>query len=375
MSKPQTTSKYFDSLTGIRAVAAYMVFFHHFNPLPKSNILHYFVNELHIGVTVFFVLSGFLIAYRYMDIDDFSFKNYMVNRIARIYPIYFILTTITFIVQAIQYEFKFTQLLVYGLNISMLKGFFDQFKFTGVGQGWTLTVEETFYLLAPLFFILLRRNKNYLLFIPLFFISMGIGLVLIFSKFNLFGFFSSFEFMFTYTFFGRCLEFFIGIALALFYKKQVFKKFGYFTYLGILIILLSVLLLTVVRGNFDFGIRHPLGTLINNLILPLFGIFTLFYGLLKEDTFISRILSNKVFVLLGKSSYIFYLIHMGIFADLLQTFLPYSNMYNFLGNFVIINIVSIIIYKYVEDPLNIYIRKYYGNRKRENKQIADVLKE
>jgi len=173
MAKLQTNGKYFDSLTGIRAVAAYMVFFHHYNPLQESNVLYGFLNEMYIGVTLFFVLSGFLITYRYMDIDNFSFKSYMVNRIARIYPIYFILTTITFIVQAIIYEFKFTQLLVYGLNISMLRGFFDQFKFTGIAQGWTLTIEETFYLLAPLLFILLKRNKMNLLVLPLFFISIG----------------------------------------------------------------------------------------------------------------------------------------------------------------------------------------------------------
>jgi peptidoglycan/LPS O-acetylase OafA/YrhL len=55
------------ALTGIRAIAAYLVFFHHY-PIPQ---LVYgemdFFREFHIGVTLFYVLSGFLITYRYRD--------------------------------------------------------------------------------------------------------------------------------------------------------------------------------------------------------------------------------------------------------------------------------------------------------------------
>ncbi len=56
----KTGLNYFNALTGLRAMAAYMVYAHHFNPIPKNYAVHGLVNELHIGVTLFFVLSGFL---------------------------------------------------------------------------------------------------------------------------------------------------------------------------------------------------------------------------------------------------------------------------------------------------------------------------
>lgn len=199
---------------------------------------------------------------------------------------------------------------------------------------------------------------------PLLSIAIGTGLVLLFSNFNFFGFFSSFELMFNYTFFGRCTEFFVGITLAVVYKNNLLKKFRYCTYSGIVAIVICIFLLMMCKGDLEFGIRHPMGKLVNNLILPLFGISTLYYGLLKEDTLISRLLSSKLFILLGKSSYIFYLIHMGIFSSLLPMLGLKGSLFSYLMNFVIINIISIVLYKYLEEPINNFIRKLNTSRQK-----------
>ncbi|MCU7571659.1 acyltransferase, partial [Riemerella anatipestifer] len=93
---------FFPALTGYRAIAAWMIFIYHFFPFkneshsyPKwiANI----VWEFHIGVDMFFVLSGFLITYRYFNENPIDFKKYMVNRFARIYPRYFLITVGVFI--------------------------------------------------------------------------------------------------------------------------------------------------------------------------------------------------------------------------------------------------------------------------------------
>ena len=228
-----------------------------------------------------------------------------------------------------------------------------------------MTVEETFYFLAPLFFFFIKRHKIYLVILPLISILLGIICVLFFSKIHFYGFFSSFEFMFNYTFFGRCIEFFVGISLAVIYKYDLlfFEKFKHYTYAGIIGIIISLALLTSLKGDFDFGIRHPIGKIVNTLFLPTFGIFMLYYGLLKEQTLISKILSHKFFILLGKSSYIFYLIHMGIFVSALGKFgIRSTNPFSYLLIFITLNIVSVVIYKYIEEPLNIYIRSCNGCR-------------
>lgn len=379
MSSTKNDSTYFAALTGVRAIAAYMVYLHHYNFVDKNifgQTIQDFASELHIGVTLFFVLSGFLIGYRYLEMQNFSFRNYIVNRIARIYPMYFILTTLTFILHAIyKNQYFFNDFIRYFMNISFLRGFSDSLKFTLIAQGWSLTVEETFYFLAPLFFILIRKNILNLLILLIFLIFVGLGLVYIFQNIPIFGitFFEHNEFMFNYTFFGRCSEFFIGIGLAIFFKQKSQPiNYKYLTYIGLAVIITCVYGLSLLKGGGDYGIRHPFGKVINTFLLPLFGIAIFYYGLLTEKTMISKILSSKLFILLGKSSYIFYLIHIGVFAAVIKTYFLNDFMSFFVSQnkffleciilFVPLNIIAILMFKYIEEPLNHTIRQKFRTK-------------
>ena len=349
-------SHYFSQLTGIRAIAAYMVFIHHYNFLnPKyfGSIIHGMASELHIGVTFFFVLSGFLIAYRYSDMNTFTFKQYLTYRLARIYPVYFVFTVITFI-SISSYSNK--DWIVFLLNITFLRGFFEQLKFSLVAQGWSLTVEETFYLLAPLFFIFLNKSKSAFIFIPLLSIIVGLSIRMIFKDFHIAGFFESFEFVFNYTFFGRVFEFTAGILLAYLLKSNI-ELPPISLYVGISFCILSIYALFRLQNNgeYDFGIRTDLGKLINTVILPFLGIVPLFYGLITTNSVLSRILGSKIFQILGKSSYVFYLIHMGIIHSVIGKYLS-SNL---LIHFFIIQVISIIVWRYFEEPINLFVRKKF----------------
>ena len=345
----------FPALTGIRALAAFMVFIHHYNPFTVAsfgNYTHDFFNEFHIGVTIFFVLSGFLICNRYFDDPNFNFKSYLIKRVARIYPMYFILTTLTFVFFAIVYSQNgWVDLQNYFYNITFAKGFSDDLKFTGIAQGWSLTVEEFFYFMAPIFFILINKSKVYLIVIPLVFIGFGLLLVTYFSGFDCNGFMKSTNFMLDFTFFGRVSEFVVGIGLALLIRKYspIFKGMTYFGLLGII---LSICALVSLKGDGGFGVDTLTGKIINTIVLPVFGIAPLFLGLIKEKTFVSDFFSSKALKLLGKSSYIFYLIHLGIFVTVLNKI---SENQWFV--FVSLNVISIFLYLYIESPLNKWIRK------------------
>jgi peptidoglycan/LPS O-acetylase OafA/YrhL len=135
----KTKPNYFPSLTGLRAVAAYMVYIIHTDPFSEKRfgqIVFDFFDEFHIGVTIFFVLSGFLIAYNYYDEQKLNFKIYFINRFARIYPMYFLLTTLTFIFFAIsENKNSSADFWIYLSNISFIRGFSDVYKHTGLGQG------------------------------------------------------------------------------------------------------------------------------------------------------------------------------------------------------------------------------------------------
>ena len=356
MQKNTINSNYFPALTGIRTVAASMVFLAHFNPFKAvwfGQFIHDSLNEFHVGVTIFFVLSGFLICYRYSDVIILERKwlqRYFVNRFARIYPMYFIMTVLSFI-PAICTSYCGFKLLF--LNLTFLRGFFDEYKFTGVPGGWSLTVEEMFYFLFPLIIFFSKKMK--LFYQPVLFIALGILLWDIFKNISFHGFFSSLTFLFEYTFFGRCFEFYTGIFLALYVKSKAqmtIKKYSYRTTVGILYIITCVALLVInKRHSLEQGQFLFFETLVNNLILPL-GIATLFYGLLIEKTWIRKMLETNIFTLLGKSSYIFYLIHNGF----LFSFFFLTLHFNIVVIFFLMHGISITLYIFVEKPLNNLIR-------------------
>lgn len=381
---------YIPALTGVRAMAAYLVFISHFAYVFDEKFPHSvqrFFNEFHIGVTIFFVLSGFLIAFRYFDSFKLTkdwFKQYLKNRVARIYPMYAILTIGAFV------AFYFTNnptvtaghnpVAMFMMNIVFLRGFFDQLKFTGVAQGWSLTVEECFYFSAPFIFLVATKYKRFYI-QPIAVTGLGAVLVLIFSHVNWYGFFGNFTFMMLYTFLGRCFEFFAGIQLALIIRRQKpdGKSNRKLTYVGFFMIFVCVWimsLLPIPKGQ-EAGLHNPFGIITNNYLLAL-SIALFFYGILTETTLLKKILATRFVELLGKSSYIFYLVHLGYMYNFLHfgfnwlndyTFVLYDkwgvdwsspfqyDSLNLLYAFVVLNIISITLFKLIEEPLNHYIRK------------------
>jgi peptidoglycan/LPS O-acetylase OafA/YrhL len=361
------TRSYFPQLTGLRAIAALLVFIHHFAFAEEKagRFLYRFQSELYIGVSIFFVLSGFLITLRYYD-ERISLKQYAINRFARIYPMFFLLTVLTFVYYYLNPGEKFASeamgkdpVVSFLANITLLRGFFDELKFTGIAQGWTLTVEECFYFLAPVIFILLRR-KIKPLFIVVAFYLVGSILVLLPKGNNVYGFFNSWQFMFIVTFFGRCLDFFVGIQLALWFKQKneiPSKRKTYFTWVGLVLMIVTILLLMIPgldEARYPVGLYTTAGLIINNWILP-FAIGVLFWGLITERTWVTKILSTKLFDLLGKSSYTFYLVHMGVISLLVVDLVPI-----WIIHLPIMLMISIILYKLVEEPMNKWVRTFSG---------------
>jgi peptidoglycan/LPS O-acetylase OafA/YrhL len=347
---------YFPALTGLRAVAAGLVLVHHFNPLTPERFgwrLHNLAAETHIGVTVFFVLSGFLIGYRYLARPG-ALRAYFANRFARIYPLYFLLTTLTFALLHYHERQSFS-VGEYLLNITFLRGLFEQYLYTGIAQGWSLTVEELFYVSAPLAFWLIRRNGQWLWGVPLALVALGMALVLLSRPHAWHGFFGSFDFLFQFTYLGRAVEFFVGVGLAwmLLRAPQLRAPRG-LTYGGLAGMLLCLAGLSLLHGPAvgALGIFTPTGMLINNVLLPLLGIAPLLWGLVAERTWLSRLLSSAPLQLLGKSSYAFYLIHIGALQGLLHEGLGSSGL-----TLLALYGLSILLYQFLEEPLNHWLRR------------------
>ncbi len=358
-----TQTTYFPALTGLRAVAAYAVFVHHFAPpfIVKYEGLHKLSMELHIGVTLFFVLSGFLITYQYGTADwndPKNWKSYLQNRWARIYPVYFLLLTLTF-AGGFYLPTWTTQELwaTYLLSLFFLHGFFDDLRGVFIPQSWSLTAEECFYLLAPLIFYFYRQKNIKLWLQFLLFTAIGVALVAFFSKHIYYGFFSNYQFLWLHTFFGRSAEFLVGVGFAFFFKQQATllpNKHHFKTYLGLILIAICLINLALLQQQNSLGLQHPAGICINNWLLP-FAIICFLWGLLTEKTVVQTILSSKLLVILGKSSYLFYLLHKGLLERFL---LPCLQNYYFL-TFLALNALSVLLFYAVEQPLHKRLRKKF----------------
>ncbi|MFC5269731.1 acyltransferase family protein [Adhaeribacter terreus] len=352
----QQQTAYFPALTGVRALAAYLVYVHHVRQdswnLPE--LAEKLVTGGGAGVTIFFVLSGFLIAYRYEAVlqqKTIAFGSYMLRRFARIYPLYLVLSVFMLLWQKNYSGWEWF------LNLSLLKAFFENEKYTGILQGWSLTVEESFYLLAPLLFLAFRRIG----FITII-LLLGLGCIFVFlaKQAGTTSFLSSYELMLGWSIFGRAFEFYYGYLLSKRLKSEENheRKGSKFTWLGSLGIITGLIIIGYAIGQqFIFEFPFSPFLLFNNFIFPI-AITCWFYGLLTERTLFSKLLSSKLFQVLGKSSYAFYLIHLGWFFEAFYFHVHASRI----SAFFFLIACSIAIYYFFEEPVNQYIRRKFDAR-------------
>ena len=148
------------------------------------------------------------------------------------------------------------------------------------------------------------------------------------------------------------IEFFAGIALALFMKKYT-PKLNFITYVGIISIILYISGISHLR-EFPF-FKTDIGRFIETVFLSFFGIAPFFWGLIHEKTPISKILSLTIMILLDKSSYVFYLIHKGFIPIFIDEYIWDNKLFLF----IILNLISIILFKYIEEPANHWIKSQF----------------
>lgn len=337
--------RYLPALTGLRALAAYLVFFHHYNPAPADTIAHQVIAQGYIGVSVFFTLSGFLIYYQYADrffANDWSWRTYLQNRVARIFPLYYLLLTATFAAKLILHKpLDFTTI---WLNLTMFKGFFDAYKFTGIAQSWSTTTEETFYLFAPLLFVGLQRVGWPVVWGSL----LTIGFILAGT-----GAFGDVNFVLFYTFFGRCFDFIVGMLLARYIKNYGFKPVRFSTSLGIV----SIGLILFLQTYSSLQLHNKTAIILSefilyNVLLP-GAIGMMIFGLITEKTTFSTLLSTNLFNQLGKRSYAFFMVHLGVVAKVLQHLFVGLQVWEL---FISLLLLAHLLYVWVERPLHRLLR-------------------
>ncbi|GAB3769067.1 acyltransferase [Spirosoma horti] len=357
VEQSRQTATYIPAFTGLRAIAAYLVFLHHYNPSPVGAFANRLFHQGYIGVSFFFVLSGFLIHHRYADDYlgriNWSWRRYLQNRFARIFPLYALLLLLTVSVKAQMGHPMPLPVVI--LDFMLLQGFSETYASSGIAQSWSLTVEVCFYLLAPLLFVALKRWGP----LPLTVWLIGSGLLIRATSTYLAGSLDYREalhrqvpFLFFYTFFGRSFEFVLGMWLAHRWQQNRFFYIPYAMRIGLLIISSCVLWQTGI-SLFAATRIVLIGSeiAVYNFILPI-GISLFLLGLISSNAGLRQLLSHSLLQALGRSSYAFYLIHIGVVAHGLQR----AGITNRCLLFGLLVLIAHGLYSFIEKPLYQWLR-------------------
>jgi len=170
---------YLPGLDGIRAFAASLVIFVHFNQFAYLFGLSGFYHQVEtagIAVTVFFVLSGFLITYLLLEeklkFGSVSLLKFYMRRILRIWPLYYLILIITFILYiAIPYLHQGNDLKrIFNLYAFFLPNYAYVINLTlvPITPLWSIGVEEQFYLIWPWLFKGIKSAEQLLVFLLVF---------------------------------------------------------------------------------------------------------------------------------------------------------------------------------------------------------------
>jgi len=146
------------ALTGIRFYAALLVYLSHFPIIPGAESLvgqHILFNAGVVGVSFFFVLSGFILTYNYADvfrtgIRGSKYKKFVWDRLTKIYPVH-LLALLMILPIAIYSPNLPLDWRAVPVHLLLLQCFWPSHlrDYLNV-PSWSISCEWFFYLLAPI---------------------------------------------------------------------------------------------------------------------------------------------------------------------------------------------------------------------------------
>jgi peptidoglycan/LPS O-acetylase OafA/YrhL len=372
---PQTSRPapgYMVQLDSLRALALFGVMTEHFVP---KNVYESLISAWNIapplewgsGVTLFFVLSGFLISTILLRCRDlisssnqsigFTLQRFYIRRFLRIFPIYYLtLIFIAIIFEKVRSDFLWH--LTYTSNILVfIQDSFDAYA----THFWTLAIEEQFYLIWPLAILLLPQK--YLLKA----ILIAITIAPLFRAIGYYGFGLSITQIVVFPL-ASLDAFGLGALLAFYthnydrykYAKRNLCNFGLRFCLPLLISFIVI--------SFAFKGTVLLNILIRPTILAIFFVWVVNGAAKGFSGVFGRLLEWKPLLFIGKISYGVYVYHyfMNPIYDMVSWHLHLSNSMPLLLVMAIKVIASFAVaipsWFLIENPINRF-KKYFGYKK------------
>ena len=385
-------SKYLPSIDSLRALAVLAVIIYHVdvNYLPGG----------FLGVDLFFVLSGYLISSliikEFRKTGTVNLYNFYIRRARRLLPAVYFMITVGLVVMVL-----FNEVLLRKSHLDAIFGYIyssnwwyifhklDYFDSFGAQSPfkhlWSLAIEEQFYMIFPLLFLLVNRkkkskdgtyklNKNFL------YVVLGLILVSLIAHILLFDINNI-----SRIYFGtdtRAFSLLVGVVGAILYPMERLhaKVTPQQNMLYSVVSLVSIAtLITVMIYTSEYNTLLYRGGFLLVAILGLIVIIS--SG--KQHTLMSRLLSFKPIVFIGKISYSLYLWHFPVLV--LTT--PVSEIGNPNIIFVILRVILTFIlatasYVFVETPIrklgfknyiNVIFKKLKKRSRKSRKIYAGVV--
>jgi peptidoglycan/LPS O-acetylase OafA/YrhL len=311
-------------LTSVRFFAAFYVVLLHSvlwsNHVETSTWMGRFLRTGYTAVGFFFVLSGYILAYVYLDTDKpFNRRAFWTSRFARVYPLLFA----SLLLDAPNDFLR--RLSTHGIGSAFLRSFVTLLSECALLQSWnghfrdinapswSLSAEAFFYFVFPFVSFWIWRRKGFkafglfllfwgcALFTPLLVTMRNPGLFVEVDSSHLQW---AIELMPIF----RIFEFLSGIALCSVQKslaaRLTSEKLNRLAY--IFIAVACILFVVAI----EFASQIPLLAMSNGLLLPVHGLIIL--GLTNIRGWLSSLLSHRYLFILGESSYAVYLLHSPI---------------------------------------------------------------
>ena len=354
-------TKYLPSIDSLRAIAVIAVIIYHIdaNYLPGG----------FLGVDLFFVLSGYLISSliikEYKSTGTVNLYNFYVRRARRLLPaVYFMITVVLIIItlfNGVLLKKSYLDALfgyIYSSNwwyIFHKLDYFDSFGSQSPFKHlWSLAIEEQFYMFFPLIFLIFNRksksnnsnsklNKNFIYVVLSLVLVSLIAHILLFDINNI-----------NRIYFGtdtRAFSLLVGVVGAILYpmdrlSERTTKKDNMIYSIVSLVSILVLIGIMINTSEYNTWLYRG-----GFLLVAIIGLIIIISSG-RQYTFMSKLLSFKPFVFIGKISYSLYLWHFPI----LVVTTPVSEIGNPNLFYVTLRIVLIFLvatgsYMFVETPI------------------------
>lgn len=344
-----------NTLTSLRFLFALMVFGAHCYVLSPFFDAHVF-KEGFVGVSFFFVLSGFIIAYNYQDKlqrKEISRRTFWVARIARIYPLHWLTLLIAALLGYTATTGTADWFCHFLPALTLTHAYVPQtdYFFSFNSPSWSLCCEQLFYLCFPFLVPFIGNGKRLLM-------AVGIIALLVITGMYL----TPEESIKGYWYVNpltRFPDFIVGILLYKAYThmkdRSISFRTGSLLEIGaIALFLMFYLYAADVPKVYRYSCYYWIPV---SAVLLCFSL---------QKGIISRWLSNRLLVIGGEISYSFYLIHLFVLLTYAEgqktgTFPSVDWQVAVPVLFCIVIALCLLSYYYFEKPMNKYIKKLLNN--------------